>query len=125
MDSATSSYQLGWDLYGDYYTGENYAFCLDRKADIETDVPHKNSYRVQAMDVREKIIAGLEVRLKKDKHSEDLKWISATLANCYLAVGKRDAATVYEGKFKEQNPADWEWQTYIKTKEYIANHTRR
>lgn len=120
LDTAIECYKKGWNLYKDYYTGENYAHCLEQKSIIEEDNDNKIYYKVEAKNTRQEII---EIILKSfdEEEPEELKWKYATLSNCYLAIDNTDKAKEYEDNFKKQNPKDWEIQTFETSKHDIIN----
>lgn len=122
LKKALDLYKKGWNLLEDHYTGENYSLCLDFMSDIESDTARKDSFRLQAFDVREKIISLLKKRLQEKEPQEDIKWIYASLANCCYATNKEDEGREYEKKFNEQNPSDWEKQSYLHAKQYIFDN---
>ena len=115
LDAALKYYKKGWTLHQDYYTGENYAFCLDQKSILEEDERRKNYEQVEAEDVRKGIIDMIRPTLEEDE-PEELKWKYATLANCFFSLGNTEEGRVYEEKFHQQNPEEWEVETYHKSK---------
>jgi hypothetical protein len=120
LDTAIEFYKSGWTLHKDYYTGENYAQCLEQKSANEADSRRKIYYQVAAEETRQQIIE-IIIPTLKDAEPEELKWKYATLANCYLMLDKTDLQNEAESKFKEQNPAEWELKTYNDSKEQIIN----
>ena len=118
LDTAIECYKKGWNLYKDYYTGENYAHCIEQKSIFEQDYDNKIYYKVEAKNTRQEII---EIVLKSldEEEPEELKWKYATLSNCYLAIDNTDKATEYEDNFRSQNPEDWEIQTFETSKQDI------
>jgi tetratricopeptide (TPR) repeat protein len=118
--TAIENYKKGWNLYKDYYTGENYAHCLEQKAILETDSDSKIHSKVEAKNTRQEII---EIVLKslENTEPEELKWKYATLSNCYLAIEDIDKANEFHDKFISQQPAAWEIETFEKSKQEITN----
>ncbi|MFA6570985.1 MAG: hypothetical protein WCT77_07085, partial [Bacteroidota bacterium] len=108
------------NLYKDYYTGENYAHCLEQKSILETDSDNKIHAKVEAKNTRIDII---EIVLKslEETEPEEFKWKYATLSNCYLAVGDIEKATEFEKNFFLQYPATWEIETFERSKQDIVN----
>lgn len=115
LDYAIEMYRKGWTLHQDYYTGENYALCLEQKSILEKDERHKIHKQVEAEEIRKQIIDVILPTLEEEE-PEELKWKYATLANCYFALGDVKKQQEYDQKFKEQNPEDWEIKTYLENK---------
>ncbi len=120
LDKAIDMYKKGWILHQDYYTGENYAFCLEQKSTLEADERHKIHKQVEAEEIRMEII-DIILRTLEDDEPEELKWKYATLANCYFALNNPDKGDEFEIKFKNQNPETWELETYLESKDNIIN----
>lgn len=118
LDSAIENYKKGWILHNDYYTGENYALCLEMRAVEEKEERHKIHKQVEAEDVRKKIIDFVLLSLA-DVEPEEFKWKCATLANCYLSTNNYTEAVKFEKKFIDQKPTDWEYKSYSDSKEII------
>ena len=120
LDYAIDVYRKGWTLHQDYYTGENYALCLEQKSIREKDERHKIHKQVEAEEIRKQIIEIILPTLEEEE-PEELKWKYATLANCYFALGDIKKEQEYDQKFKEQNPEDWELETYLENKKNSIN----
>ncbi len=115
LDSAIESYKKGWSLYEDYYTGENYANCMYMKATVlEGDL--KIHSEVEAKLTFEKIITIVQKSLEETE-PEEIMWKYATLSNSYLALKQFEEAEKYEKLFREQEPAQWQIDTFEKTKQ--------
>lgn len=121
LDCAIEMYKKGWTLHQDYYTGENYALCLEKKSTLEKDERHKIHKQVKAEEIRKQIIKIILLTLEEEE-PEELKWKYATLANCYFALKDTEKGQEYEQMFKEQNPDEWEMTTYLQNKHHITNH---
>lgn len=119
LDRAVDSYSKGWNLYKDYYTGENYAVCLLEmaKKEIGDDSIY---YKVGAKKVFADIILLILKSLGQD-NPEELLWKYATLSNAYLACSDIENASKYEQKFMEQSPEEWQISTFNETK-ILLNH---
>lgn len=117
LNTAIESYKKGWNLYSDYYTGENYANCLEEKAKLEVG-EERIYYKIEAKKTREEIIYQIQNSLAKPD-PEELMWKYATLSNCYLACDYIDECNKYEKLFLEQEPDDWEIKTFTETKSQI------
>ena len=119
LDRAIESYSKGWNLYKDYYTGENYAICLLEMAKKEIG-DESIYYRVGAKKVFEDIIILILKSLEQD-NPEELLWKYATLSNAYLACGNIENASKYEQQFMEQSPNDWQVNTFNETKTLLSH----
>lgn len=124
LDKAIEMYKKGWTLHQDYYTGENYALCLEQKSMLEKDERHRIHKQVEAEEIRKKIIDIILPTLEEEE-PEEVKWKYATLANCYFALKDTEKGQEYEQKFKEQNPKDWEIETYLKNKQNSINYNNK
>lgn len=114
LDRAIEYYKRGFSINQDYYTGENYALCLDFKSEITSDSDEKIYLKVEAKKTRKEIINIIE-KLCEDEDFEirsDLKWIFASLANCHLALDKIDLFEKYKSLFEKCNPEAWEIETF-------------
>lgn len=118
LDKAIDYYGNGFNIRKDYYTGENYALCLNIKASLISDSCEKIYFNVRAKKIRNEIIQILtNIIMSGDlKERDDRKWIYATLANCYFAVNDKRKASEFEHKFKQESDAKWEIDTYLKNK---------
>ncbi|GHT58036.1 hypothetical protein AGMMS50239_01720 [Bacteroidia bacterium] len=119
LNTAIECYKKGWNLYKDYYTGENYAHCLEQKTLLE-EGDNKIYCKVEAKNTRQEII-DIVLKSLEEAEPEELKWKYATLSNCYLAIDNTDKATEYETNFKGQNPKEWEIATFENSKQDIIN----
>jgi len=120
LNTAIDCYKKGWNLYKDYYTGENYAHCLEQKSILEQDNENKIYYKVEAKNTRQEII-DIVLKSLKEAESEELKWKYATLSNCYLATDNMGKAKEYEDNFKNQDPEKWEIDTFENSRQDIIN----
>lgn len=121
LDRAISSYRKAFNINNDYYTGENYALCLNWKGKTETNPDEQVYFRINARKTREHIVQKLEIdSLSHDFHQRhDKRWIYATLAHCYLALEQNAKADEYEQKFLADVEADWEKETYYTSKNLL------
>ena len=120
LDTAIDFYKKGWTLHKDYYTGENFAYCLEQRSVLEENEDEKIYYKVEAKKTRQEVISVI-LKSLEDTEQEELKWKFATLSNCYLAIGTEKEAQEYEAKFKNQNPLEWEIKTFERSKQDIIN----
>lgn len=115
LDSAIDSYKRGWNQYKDYYTGENYATCMYLKSKIETSKELKTHSTVEAKLTYTEII-NIILKSLEEQEPEELLWKYASLSNAYLALGKHAEAEKYERLFNDQQPLQWQIDTFEKTK---------
>ena len=114
LNRAIDYYKRGFTINQDYYTGENYAFCLNLKASVSQDKDEKVYLNYSAKETRKEIIEIIH-KLKEDNDFElrsDLLWIYATLSNCYLGLKDNLNHQVYDDKFYGLNPLEWQIETY-------------
>jgi hypothetical protein len=116
LNIAIDLYKKGWNLFTDYYTGENYAHCLEQKALNEADPNLLNYYKVEAQLTRQSII-NLVLELLAADGQEDLMWRAATLSNCYRAIGQIEKADEYEAVFLSKQPQKWAFNTFNSSKQ--------
>ncbi|MCE7661576.1 TRAFs-binding domain-containing protein [Vibrio fluvialis] len=121
-------YNKGFQIRNDYYTGENYALCLDMLAEAETVEDEKTFYQVGARKARKKIIAALEDvedAASKSKGSVEYKWAYATLSNCYYGLGEDENGKKYEDLFRSVSEASWEVETFQSNKQKLFETVRK
>lgn len=123
LDRAIKYYEKGFAINSDYYTGENYALCLDLKGSHIDDEEEKIYCKLEARKTRRKIIEIINILELDDDFliRSDLKWIYATLANCHLALNNIADFEKNETLFMEKSPLDWELETYNDSKTNIQN----
>lgn len=121
LNRSIKYYRKGFQINSDYYTGENYALCSDFKALEESDNDEKTYFIIEARKTREAIIDIISQIFKDDgfENRSDLKWLYATYSHCLLALGKQAEAEKYEQLFYEKVDADWQKDTFNKSKEHI------
>ncbi len=119
LNRAIEFYRKGFQINNDYYTGENYALCLDFKANEETNDEERIYYRIEAKKTREKIIQIIDEIFERDNYEQrnDIKWIYATYSICLLALDQD--YNQFEHKFYSHLEADWEKETYEQSKQQI------
>ncbi len=121
LDRAIEYYKRGFTINQDYYTGENYALCLDLKSEISQDSDEKIYLKYSAFETRKEIIKIIN-QLSTDEDFEirsDLIWIYATLSHCHLGIGDSKNYQLYEQKFKDLSPFDWQIETYKKSLNHL------
>lgn len=119
LNKAIKYYGAGFNIRKDYYNGENYALCLDIKASkLQGEEAIYN--RMLAKKTREEIIEIIsEILSKGIDDRDDIRWIYATLANCYYSIMENEKGDEYEEKFKKEVIYSWELDTYYKNKEEL------
>ena len=123
---AIKYYEKGYKIRNDYYTGENFALCLNMMASIEIDEDEKTYYTVAAKKVRKQIVQDLDNIVNDSEKIErpDKKWIYATLSNCHYGLGNDGEASKYEKLFLKISEADWEQETFEVSKSQLKYLTR-
>lgn len=114
LDRAIEYYKRGFTINQDYYTGENFALCLDLKSEISSDNDERIYLKFSAKKVRKEIIEIIK-KLEEDDDFEirsDIKWIYATLAHCYFAVDDFEQHKTFTEKFYALDPLNWERKTF-------------
>jgi len=121
LKRAIKYYGKCFKIRNDYYTGENYALCLDFMSKEEPSTEEKIYFKIEARRTREKIIETLSITTSDEDFElrNDKKWIYATLSNCYLALNQIPKSVEFESLFKQENPIDWEIQTFSESKNQL------
>lgn len=122
LDRAIAYYKRGFTINQDYYTGENYALCLNLKAEISQNSDEKTYLTFSAKETRKEIIEVIN-HLQEDEDFEirrDLMWIYATLSNCYYGIGELESHKLYEQKFLHLEPVGWQKETYEKSLNHLT-----
>ena len=123
LNRAIKYYGKGFKVRSDYYTGENYALCLDMKVKIEDDEEEKIYSKIEAKRTRNEIILALEyiISLPDLDERQDKKWIYATLSNCCYALDNITRADEYESLFRCENPEEWQVNTFQKSRDILSS----
>lgn len=126
LDAAIKFYRRGFEIRRDYYNGENFAYCLDLKAELETGA-EAIFYQIGARKIREDLVENLEQLVSSDSFDErsDRLWIHATLAHANYALGRTASADDHENHFYELGPAEWHKETYMQSKEAMLKLANR
>ncbi len=121
LKKAIHYYERGFQIRDDYYTGENYALCLNMMANISEDSEEKIYHNVAAKKARLHIIENLKDNLpqKLDDADPTQKWEFATLANCYFGLGDEENGNENEKSFYSLTEVGWERETYETSKKYL------
>lgn len=122
LDRAIEFYKRGFTINQDYYTGENYALCLDLKSEITSDSDERIYLNFSAKKVRKEIIEIIKKLEENDDFAirSDIKWIYATLSHCYFAGNEFEQSKLFSQKFSELNPLDWERKTFEESLTYLS-----
>ncbi len=121
LDRAIDSYQKGYMLNFDYYTGENLAFCYDMKASLLEDKNEEKIYcKFAAQKIRKEIYEILSQRLELEDITKipNVKWMLASYAICCMVLDKQEKMQKYEEYFF-QMADEWEKNTYMEQKERL------
>lgn len=115
INRAIDNYNKGYTLTLNYYTGENYATCLNLKAKASNNPDEYRALNYLAKDTRKKILKNLEDIIQSEdfENIEDKKWIYASLAHCYKSEGLIEKQVEFEQLFMT-NAVEWEKETYRK-----------
>lgn len=120
-------YEKGFQIRNDYYTGENYALCLDMMSEVEEDEDEKTYYVVAAKKARKqiiKILEHVEDAVEEGNISLEIKWALATLSNCYFGLEDDEKGMKFEQLFVSIAEAQWEIDTFVEGKEKVIKLTR-
>jgi tetratricopeptide (TPR) repeat protein len=123
LERAIEYYGKCFKIREDYYTGENYALCLNLKAKSIKDNDEIIYCNVEARKVRKVIIENLNdiVEFEEFDLRLDKKWILATLSHCYLANKDEQKAKKFQKLFLKEDLQDWEKETFNKNKELLKD----
>ncbi|WP_218074643.1 TRAFs-binding domain-containing protein [Burkholderia cenocepacia] len=131
LNLAIKYYGRGFEFRKDYYNGENYALCMNYRAEIEEDKTERGYYEVGARKAREDIVDILIGVIQSPQFGErsDQKWVVATLANTLFGLNREAEAGQYERQFYEYarhgGLAQWERDTYEQGKQEVLRITGR
>lgn len=131
LNLAMTYYGRGFDIRKDYYNGENYALCLNYRAEIESVLTEKNYYEIGARKTREQIVDLLREIISSPQFGErsDGKWAMASLANALFGLNRPTEAKEYERRFyaygEHDGLATWEKDTYEAGKSETLKYTAK
>lgn len=114
LDAAIRHYRRGYEFKRDYYNGENLATCYLLRSRTQSDNHEELFDRMSACKIRQDILEILTDEIGLDNFDErtDRKWVYATLANCYYALGKTTEGEQFESEFRKEDLAAWEVDTF-------------
>lgn len=127
LKRAIKYYEKGFQIRNDYYTGENYALCLDMMSGVEQDDDEKTYYVIAAKKARKHIIETLgdvERKAEEDEIGVEFKWALATLSNCHYGLGEDEKGEKFEKLFLSLSEAKWEVDTFQESKRKLLELTR-
>lgn len=121
LERAITYYGKCFNIRNDYYTGENYALCLDMKSNQSEDAEEKIYAKFEAKKTREKIVSTLLDIIEYEDFDTriDRMWIYATLSHCYLALGNDEEHQKFEALFMIESPVEWQVKTYETSKQEL------
>ncbi len=125
LERAIYIYKYGYENTNSYWCGENYAMCLDHERFNHNNVNNREKeLEAEALRVRLNIIEDLDKVLDTSDINpfNDVKWISATLANCYLATGNLVNYNLFEERFYELSPKRKEVNAYENNINHIKSY---
>jgi tetratricopeptide (TPR) repeat protein len=130
LDLAIKYYGRGFEIRRDYYNGENLALCHDLRSQFCEHYDDFIYYRISAKKIREEIVSILSQLISSPSFEErsDIKWIYASLANCYLGLNNEVGLIKFEKLFFSQTSVNWEIKTYNANRsilEKLQENTRR
>ncbi|MBD1582876.1 tetratricopeptide repeat-containing protein [Pseudoalteromonas sp. S16_S37] len=122
LERAITYYGKCFNIRNDYYTGENYALCLDMKSNQSKDAEEKIYAKFEAKKTREKIVSTLLDIIEYGDFDTriDRMWIYATLSHCYLALGNDEEHHKFEALFMTESPVEWQVKTYETSKQELV-----
>jgi hypothetical protein len=116
LSRAVLLYKRGFELYNDYWCGENYALCLDYERhyrmsteDDDTKTSDLIELKFTAYKTRVEIIKMLEKIINDNPYRKSM---FATLSNCYLAIEDKELCKKYGDKFLSFDLDSNEIKTY-------------
>ncbi|MBQ2376654.1 MAG: hypothetical protein II298_08310 [Bacteroidales bacterium] len=120
LDRAIENYEKGYMLNYDFYTGENLAYCYDKKSFLLEENEEKIYYKIQAKKIREKIYKILSEKFELEDRSKipNIKWMSATYAICCYTCNEVEKGYDYEKDFKSM-AKQWEIDTFEEQKKEL------
>lgn len=127
LKRAISYYEKGFQIRSDYYTGENYALCLDMMSEVEQEEDEKTYYKIAAKKARKqivKILEDIEDSVEEGGISSEIKWAIATLSNCYYGLNDDYKGSQFEKLFMLLAEAEWEKETFLEGKTKLLELTR-
>lgn len=121
LNRAVENYEKGYVINYDFYTGENLAYCYNKKSSLLADGDDEKIYcRIQAEKIREQIYKRLSEKFELEDRDKipNAKWMSATYAICCYANNETKKGNEYEDYFKSIAD-EWEINSYENQKKEL------
>lgn len=120
LDRAIENYEKGYMLNYDFYTGENLAYCYNKKSFLLEDNEEKIYCKIKAKKIREEIYEILSEKLELEDRCKipNIKWMSATYAICCYTCNEVEKGYDYEVFFKSM-AKKWEIDTFEEQKKEL------
>ncbi len=121
LNRSIDYYQKGFQINSDYYTGENYALCLDFKAANIEDDEEKIYCKIAAKKTRRQIVDIINNIIEEENANKrnDIKWLYASMSICLFALNEEYKR--YEELFFSSDIQNWERETYETSKQQIQS----
>lgn len=118
LSEAVNYYGRGFNIRKDYYTGENYALCLNYQAGLQTDPAEQIFLQTSARKTREHLLVILEEIINSQYFAEraDQRWVLATMANTLYGLNDVRAQEYQNRFYAFEGLAKWERETYEHSK---------
>lgn len=119
IDKAIAYYKKAYNIFSDYYNGENYAFCLLLKEATMSESEEKTELKVMSKHVYREVFDDNKDYVEDEVNTDYEVWALATLASCALVLNKNELLEKYENIFL--NKADKMMkESYLDQKEKLV-----
>lgn len=124
IDMAINAYKKAYNLFNDYYTGENYAFCLLLKTTKVAEPEEKEELKIMSKHTYREIF-DMYGNIVEDEINTDYEiWMIGTLSACALVLQKSEAHRKLDELFLSK--ADKMKKTsYLQQKEQLLELLRK
>ena len=102
INKAIAYYKKSYNIFSDYYTGENYAFCMLVKSSVIQDEEERAELKIIAKHIYREIFTNNKKYVEDEVNTDYEVWTLATLASCCLALNDKENADKYESAFLEK-----------------------
>ena len=99
INKAILSYKKAYSIYGDNYTGENYAYCLMKKSSSCDSKEEMDELKIMSKYTYREIYESYKDFAEDEVNTEYEIWVLASLAACCLVLSKHELFKRYEGLF--------------------------